>query len=188
MDSSSANVVLDEFIMACMSFFHAVYLSYGSRMTSRLVSSSQPSTIWTSAGVPSASSFGSDRFSRRGIGSSLPAWGRAVTWTDRGTEWDWAARSSGMSAKTRMMSSIKLSDLPDVDVGIQTDIVRLGAKGISESSSFGSGARGCTGLWSSSGFQSLQRGNSLLRSVTISENEHHVGGFGDPPNVSLSAR
>jgi hypothetical protein len=50
----------------------------------------------------------------------------------------------------------------------------------------GSGTVGCTGLCSSRGSQSSQKLISLASSVTISENIHHVGGLGDPPNVRRS--
>ena len=62
------------FSIVPMSVIHAWNLSSGSAISSRRVSMRRPSTIWTSIGLPSASSLGSDSSVRLVMGSlSSPA-------------------------------------------------------------------------------------------------------------------
>jgi hypothetical protein len=86
-----------------------------------------------------------------------------------------------------MMSSMKQSERPVAVTGIWTAIGRPLAIAMVRSRKTGAGAVCCIGLLVTDGSQDLHNGISLLRNVTISEKAHHVGGFGDPPNVSRSA-
>ncbi len=51
----------------------------------------------------------------------------------------------------------------------------------------GMGVVGWSGLFSVDASHSVHRSNSFARSVTVSENRHQVGGFGDPPKVRRRA-
>jgi hypothetical protein len=117
------------------------------RMTRRsLVFISQPSTICSLAGVPSASNLGPNKFSRLGTGSALPVYGRFDTKTASGTACGWVAQFLLVSKKTRIKSSMKLSILPVTVVGMDTARLRPFVKGRSPSKSFGMGVLGCPGL------------------------------------------
>ncbi len=73
-------------LMPLMSASQAKYLSLGSAISILRVLSVHPSTVCTSSGLPSATSFGSDGIGLLGTGSSLsPAWGRLVTCIASGT-------------------------------------------------------------------------------------------------------
>jgi hypothetical protein len=93
--------------------------------------------------------------------------------------------SLGVSRNTLIRSSMYPSTLLSSrsGVGMTTDIGLAWAIGIPGDRRMGLGTWGCAGLCNFSGSQSWQRIISLARSVTNSENMHHVGGLGAPPNV-----
>jgi hypothetical protein len=80
-----------------------------------------------------------------------------------------------------MRSSIKQSVRAVTDVGTRTAVGQARASGMSSGNSRGAGVSGCAGLLSLAGSQDGQSGISFARSVTILENAHHAGGFGDRP-------
>jgi hypothetical protein len=182
---------------------HTTYLSKGKQISSWWVSSSQPRTICSSARVPSASSFSTERFYRQMIGSAFPPYGRFARKIASGTAGGCRCRLSSVSKKTQMRSSMKLLVRAWILVGMST--LRLwawpsGADGVLYRTGVwilvgmstlrlrawssgtdgvlyctGAGASGRSGLWSWSGSQFWQRGISFERSITISENEYPPG-------------
>jgi hypothetical protein len=163
-------------------------LSCGRDMRSRRLSRDHPSTFWISTGQPSACSFSGERRGWRGIGSASPAWGRLVTWMARGTACRQSFRFWGVSRKVRTRSSMKLSTREVDETGIPTARGLARTKGTLSLSTSGLGVDPWAGLQRVAASQPEQSMSLLERSVTISEKEHQVGGFGDPPNVRRRAR
>ena len=89
----------------------------------------------------------------------------------------------GLSRKTLMRSSMNPSTIPPSVTGTSTAIGVAWASGICSGSLLGLGTWAWAGLKIMSGSQSTHLVSSFARSVTSSENMHHVGGLGDPPNV-----
>jgi hypothetical protein len=77
---------------------------------------------------------------------------------------------------------------PRPSVATVTATRRAPAIGIVMSIRTGAVTMGWAGLFRVAGSQSWHKLISLARSVTISENMHHVGGLGDPPKVRGSDR
>ena len=82
---------------------------------------------------------------------------------------------------------MKLSVFAVTVVGTWTAVLRACANGWGSTDWIGRGVPAWSGLDSTCGSQSSQRGISLDGSVAISEKQHQVGGFGEPPNASLRA-
>ncbi len=166
--------------------FQCWNLSEGSESINVRQLNLHPKTICTSACVPSTSSFSSPKRLRRGSGSLLPAWGRLVTCTARGTARAPLALFSSVSSMILIRSSIKQSVRPVVVRGMSNAMSYAAPKGISSGSSFGGGTVVRSGLCSVVVSQSGASTISLARSVTISLKLHQVGGLADPPNVIRS--
>ena len=87
-----------------------------------------------------------------------------------------------------MTSSTNTSTRPVVMEGTRTAMGRDWVKGTLGSTRLGGGVA-CGGimlLWVVVGSHSEHHAISFARSVTSSDTAHHVGGFGEPPNVSRS--
>ena len=127
------------------------------------------------------------RIPRRVIGSLFPACGRLVACMARGTEWGSREIFLSVSRKVVIRSSMNPSVRAVPATGTRTAVSQALAIGTSAGSGVGIGVTGWAGLRRVSAFHSLQSDISFARSVTISEKRHQVGGFGEPPKVSLSA-